>query len=202
MGRRAWATAGVVAICASVAAVVTGAGSARPEVSAVPARTLQCPYTRNPQPGWQATFGRFDRESAANELQARAMRSGFHGLTVQPNCAGGYEVALRGICPFARAYDFQQQARRASFNVVLEYKKPQDVSPDLVAVFGHFRTRAGAEAFRPRVERQFQHVTIIQDGGCGNDWEVAVTGIASPAQGAEFAAQARRLGLPVSIELN
>ena len=200
MGRRVWAIGVVVALCAVVAAVATGVGTAR--TNAIARQAAQCPYTRNSVPGWQATFGHAATEPAANSLQARVMRSGFKHLIVQPSCGGGWEVALRGICPFGVAYDLQQEARKAGIAVVLEYKKPLDTNPDLVAVFGHFRTRAGAEDYKPKVERQFRHVSIIQDGGCDNDWEVAVTGISSPAQGSDFAAEARQLGFNVSIEPN
>lgn len=204
VGRRVWAASGVVALGAIVAAVAFGAGGIGSAGAAPVAakRQLQCPFIRNGVPGWQAVFGRATAESAANALQARLMRAGFKHLIVQVSCAGGYEIVLRGLCPFGLAYDLQQEARKAGFNALLEYKKPLDTNPDLVAVFGHFRTRAAAEDFKPRVDRVFQHVSIIQDGGCANDWEVAVTGVNSPAQGADFAEQARRLGFSVSIELN
>lgn len=202
MGRRTWAGIAVVALCASAAAVGAGVGSARTAAPAVSNQASQCPFTRNPVPGWQASFGRTSVESSANAIQARAMQLGFQNLIVQRYCAGGFEVVLRGICPMGVAYDLQQEARRVNLEVTLDYKKPADRSPDLVAVFGHFRTRAAAEAFVPRVERQFSHVSIIQDGGCNNDWEVAVTGITSPSQGAAFAAQARPLGFNVTIEAN
>ena len=199
MARRAWTTGFVLALSALVAAAAAGVGTAR---TTQDARSSECPFTRNPVPGWQATFGHTATESAANALQAHVMRLGFQHLIVQPSRGGGWEVALRGICPFGVAYDLQQEARKAGLTPVLEYKKPMDTNPDLVAVFGHFRTRAAAEDYKPRVERQFRHVTIIQDGGCDNDWEVAVTGITSPAQGAEFAAEARQAGFSVTIESN
>ena len=199
MRRRACTIGLVLAVCAVVAATAAGVGSAG---QTAPARAAQCPYTRNSVPGWQATFGHATTESAANALQAHVGRSGFQHLIVQPSCSGGWEVALRGICPFGIAYDLQQEARKAGINVVLDYKKPIDTNPDLVAVFRHFRTRAAAEDYKPEVEKQFRHVSIIQDGGCDNDWEVAVTGVTSPAQGADFAAEAREAGFTVSIENN
>lgn len=204
MGRRVRAGTGVTLLCAIAAAVAFGAGSAGRAAGAPLAAKRQeaCPFIRNSSPGWQAIFGHAAAESAANSLQARVMRAGFQHLIVQPSCAGGWDVVLRGICPFGVAYELQQEARRARLNVVLEYKKPVDTNPDLVAVFGHFRSRAAAEDFKPRVDRTFQHVSIIQDGGCGNDWEVGVTGINSPAQGTDFAEQARKLGFSVSIETN
>jgi hypothetical protein len=199
MGRRAWAIVGIVALCALAAAAAAVAG---PNRGVAAARQEACPFTRNARPGWQVTFGRASALSSANALQSRLSRVGFTHTTIQPSCAGGYEVALLGVCPFSVAYGVQQEATKARIDAVLEYKKPIDTNPDLVAVFGHFRTRAAAESFRPRVERQYKHVSIIQDGGCDNDWEVAVTGISSPAQGGDFAAQAKQLGFDVSIEAN
>lgn len=181
---------------------MAGTGSAVTSRLQAASRATQCPFTRNPRPGWQVTFGRAATISAANVLQGRVQAVGFSHTSIQPNCAGGYEVALLGVCPFSVAYGVQQEAARARFSAVLEYKKPQDTSPDLVGVFGHFRTRAAAEAYKPRVDRVFQHVRIIEDGGCGNDWEVAVPGINSPAQGTEFAAEAKQLGFFVEIETN
>ena len=205
MSRRVWAGVGVALLCAAFAAVAAGAGIAA-RAGATPAaakRQAACPFVRNSTPGWQAIFGHASAESSANALQARVMRAGFQHLIVQSSCAGGWDVVLRGICPFGVAYDLQQEARKAGLtNVQLEYKKPLDTNPDLVGVFGHFRTKAGAEAFKPRVDSVFKHVSIIQDGGCGNDFEVAVTGITSPAQGSDFAEQARGLGFAVSIETN
>ena len=205
MGRRARAGTGVVLLCAIVAAVAAGTGSAgrTGKTPRAAKRQAACPFIRNSAPGWQAIFGHASAESAANALQARVMRAGFQHLLVQTSCAGGWDVVLRGICPFDVAYELQQEARAAGFpGVQLEYKKPLDTNPDLVAVFGHFRTKAGAEGFKPRVDSVFKHVSIVQDGGCGNDWEVAVTGINSPALGSDFAEQARRLGFSVSIETN
>ena len=202
MSRRLWAGMIVAVLAAVVAASATAVGNARTTAPGVQQRSLQCPFTRNLLPGWQASFGRASSVAAANALQARAARIGFAHLLVQQYCGGGYEVVLRGICPFGVAYNLQVEGRRAGFTVLLDYKKPMDISPDLVAVFGHFRTRAAAEAFKPRVDREFKHVSIIQDGGCGNDWEVAVTGVTSPRQGADFAQQARSLGFEVSIESN
>ena len=190
---------GFLLVLAAAAAVGAGVGTAG---RAPQARQDQCPFTRSPGPGWQATFGHAKTRAAADAIRARAAKVGFQHLVTQATCDGGFEVALRGICPFRVARSLQAEARRARFAVVLQYKKPMDPGPDLVVVFGHFRTRAAAEAFRPRVERQYRHVSIIQDGGCDNDWEVAVTGITSPAQGGEFAAEARDAGFNVSIEPN
>jgi hypothetical protein len=201
MRRRIWAVAGILALGALAVAAAAAAG-AGPTRAASAARQEQCPFTRNPKPGWQISFGRAGSVSSANALQGRIAGLGFGHTTIQPNCAGGYEVALLGVCPFTVAYSVQQEARNAKLSAILEYKKPADPSPDLVAVFGHFRTRAGAEDYKPRVDRAFSHVRIIQDGGCDNDWEVAVTGINTPAQGTEFAGEAKQAGFAVSIETN
>jgi hypothetical protein len=76
-----------------------------------------------------------------------------------------------------------------------------DPGPDLVVVFGHFRTRAAAEAFRPRVTaRGFGHVEIANDGGCNNDWEVFVGGLTSRSQAAELEAEARQAGFDATVE--
>jgi cell division septation protein DedD len=127
-------------------------------------------------------------------LRERATRLGFQHLVTQ-QCENGYDVSLRGICPLRVARQLQTEARKAGFSVVLEYKKPADPGSDLVVVFDHFRTRAGAEAFKPRVEGAgFQHVVIFDDGGCNGDWEVLVGGVNSRSQAEELAEEARHAG--------
>jgi hypothetical protein len=189
---------GSLVVACTAAAVVVGVGTASraPQV-----RQQNCPFTRSPAPGWQATFGHAASATAADALRARAAKVGFTHLVTQPACEGGFEVALRGICPLRVARSLQTEARRAHFSVVLEYKKPMDPGPDLVVVFGHFHTRAGADAFVPRVEsRGYTHVTVYQDGGCNNDWEVLVGGLTSRSQAADLENEARRSGFDATVE--
>jgi cell division septation protein DedD len=108
---------------------------------------------------------------------------------------------LRGICPLRVARQLQIEARKAGVAVVLDYKKPADPGSDLVVVFGHFRTRAAAEAFRPRVENAgFQRIRIANDGACNPDWEVLFGGLTSRAQAEELADEARHAGFDAQVE--
>ena len=188
MGRR---VLGCIAVVVA-AAVAAGAGSAErlPQ-----ARAQACPATRSGAPGWQARFAHAATLAAADSVRARAARQGFQHLVVEPGCEGGYDVVLRGICPLRVARSLQSEARKAGYTVVLEYKKPADFGSDLVVVFGHFRTKAAAEAFRPKVENAgFQHTRVYNDGGCNADWEILVGGVNSRSQAEELADEARHAG--------
>jgi cell division septation protein DedD len=179
-----------------VAAVAAGVGNAErtPQV-----RQQVCPATRSPAPGWEAVFGHAPTETAADAIRTRAGKVGFLHLVTQPACEGGFDVALRGICPFSTAHQLQSEARKAGFSVLLEYKKPPDFGSDLVVVFQHFRTRAAADAFRPKVESAgFQHVRVYNDGGCNPDWEVLVGGVNSRSQAEDLADEARHAGFPLA----
>ena len=189
---------GFLLVLAAAAAVGAGVGTAG---RAPQARQDQCPFTRSPGPGWQATFGHAKTRAAADAIRARAAKVGFQHLVTQATCDGGFEVALRGICPFRVARSLQAEARRARFAVVLQYKKPMDPGPDLVVVFQHFRTRAAAEAFVPRVQAKgFRHVSVYNDGGCNNDWEVFVGGLTSRSQAADLENEARQAGFDATVE--
>jgi cell division septation protein DedD len=192
MGRRFWGSVAVLVVAAAAA----GAGSAE---RAPQARQQACPATRSAAPGWQARFAHAATLTAADNIRTRAGRQGFEHLVTEAGCEGGYDVVLRGICPFKVARQLQAEARKPGYAVVLEYKKPPDFGSDLVVVFGHFRTRAAADAFRPRVENAgFQHVRVYNDGGCNPDWEVLVGGVNSRTQAEELADEARHAGFPAA----
>jgi hypothetical protein len=67
------------------------------------------------------------------------------------------------------------------------------------AVFGHFASRAGANALKKRAESfGFQGIKI-EDNGCG-DFEVLIDGADTQAQRSSFAAEARKAGFPVTFQ--
>jgi cell division septation protein DedD len=190
MGRRIWGFLFVVVLAAAAASV--GHAERAPQV-----RQPTCPATRSPAPGWEAQFGHAATLSAAETIRARAERAGFAHLVTEPACEGGFDVVLRGICPFGSARGLQSEARKAGFAVVLEYKKPVDFGSDLVVVFNHFRTHAAADAFRSRVENAgFKFVRVYNDGGCNPDWEVLVGGVDNRSQAEDLANEARDAGFP------
>ena len=195
MGRRIWGFLFVVVLAAAAA----GVGNAE---RAPQARQQECPATRSSAPGWEAQFGHAATLGAAEAIRVRADRSGFKHLVTVPACEGGFDVVLRGICPFSSARGLQSEARKAGFSVVLEYKKPPDFGSDLVVVFSHFRTHAAADAFQTRVENAgFKFVQVHNDGGCNPDWEVLVPGVNSRAQAEDLANEARHAGFPyASVE--
>jgi cell division septation protein DedD len=197
MGRRIWGS--VAALLVLAAAAAAGAASAD---RAQQGQEQTCPATRSSAPGWEAVFGRAASAPAAEAIRTRAGRVGFQHLVTQAACENGFEVVLRGICPMRVARQLQAEARKTGFSVVLQYKKPPDFGSDLVVVFGHFRTRAAADALKSRVETAgFKFVRVHNDGGCNADWEVLVGGVNSRAQAEELADEARHAGFPsASVE--
>jgi hypothetical protein len=190
---------GVLLVLAALAAVVVGTGTAGRSPQA--AQQDYCPTTRSAAPGWRAIFGHTTTLDAAYSLLARVQKKNFQHTVAEPNCAGGYDVVLRGICPFSAARGLQAEAKRAKYAVVLQYKKPPDTSPNLVVVFRHFRTRAAAEDFVPRVQHAgFQHVTVFNDGACNGDWEVLVESTTNRAQTEDLANEARGAGFAATVE--
>jgi hypothetical protein len=77
---------------------------------------------------------------------------------------------------------------------------PPDTVTAVEAVFGHFGTRAQAEAYARKVRGASFRFVEVQQEGCG-DWQVFVAGLNTPRQQREFAAEAAETGFPgISFE--
>lgn len=73
-----------------------------------------------------------------------------------------------------------------------------DVRTHDEAVFGHFATRAGAEAMARRAKAAVFQGIKIEDKGCG-DYVVAIGGADKTADRTSFAAEARKAGFQVTF---
>jgi hypothetical protein len=80
----------------------------------------ECVRPASGDEGVEAVFGRFPTLTAAQALQARAARSGFKGVRVEPDGCGFLKVTLHGIPNLEVGADFVREAESAGFRPRLE----------------------------------------------------------------------------------
>jgi hypothetical protein len=149
--------------------------------------------------GIAADFGQRRSQAAAEELQARAERVGFKGLTVQRRGCTDYAVVLLGLHTVKQGLEFKKEAEGAGFPVEIECRS-HPVEGGLAAVFGHRTTRAAAQQLLKLAETSGFKGLRVQQDSCG-DWEVDLYGLKTPAARRELTAEARKVGLHVTFEL-
>jgi hypothetical protein len=150
------------------------------------------------QPGIDASFGVRRSPGAAQALIARAGRLGFQNLTVQQRACRRYASVLTGLTSMAQAREFQREAARAGFHVLIECRSVP-VRGGLAAVFGHRRSRRGAVVLmREATAKGFQNLQVQQDR-CG-DWEVDLYGAGTSKQRAELRREAATAGYHLRFE--
>lgn len=66
-------------------------------------------------------------------------------------------------------------------------------------VFGHFSTLAAAKRYAARAKKQALEGIKVENEGCG-DYEVEIDGADTERQRSSFAAEAGRLGFPITFE--
>src|SRR5207302_11004697 len=111
---------------------------------------------------------------AAQALITRAAPLGLQNLTVQQRTCTRYAAVLVGFSSMAQARQFEQEARRAGFHVLIECLS-DPVRGGLAAVFGHTRSHQSAVVLmREATAAGFQNLQVQQDR-CG-DWEVDLYG--------------------------
>jgi hypothetical protein len=150
------------------------------------------------QPGTDASFGVRRSPVAAQALIARAARLGFQSMTVQQRACNRYAAVLTGLSSMAQAREFQQEAARAGFHVLIECRSAP-VRGGLAAVFGHRRShRAAVVLMREATANGFQGLQVQQDR-CG-DWEVDLYGVETARQRAELRREAATVGYRLRFE--
>lgn len=151
---------------------------------------------------WAAVLARTTTAQRALALQQRAIAAGFgQSVLVQPR-PEVYEVVLFGFPDKAGATSIYLEARARGFrsSAVPNDGPCDDLSGDWEADFGHTATRAEAAALLARVQAAgFRDGSKIEIDEPDN-FEVAVEGIESTSQFADFAAEALRAGFVVSFE--
>jgi hypothetical protein len=150
------------------------------------------------QAGINAVFGHRRTPAAAERLRSAAERVGFPGLDIQRRGCLDYAVVLTDLVDLPQAREFREQAATVDFQVTLECRT-HPATGGLNAVFGHRRTKSGAEQLAAQAAAVGFAGLVVQQDACG-DWEVDLAGLETPAQRSEFRAQAESVGFPITYE--
>jgi hypothetical protein len=148
--------------------------------------------------GILADFGHFRSIAAANHQIDRASSLGFKGLIVEERGCNDFAVVLRGLTSVSQGRSFQREARSVGLRVRLECRS-LPLQGELVAVFGHRRTRSGAHRLGAAAARVgFKGLQVLQDR-C-NDWAVVLYGLKTGPERRAFARETHREGFKVTFE--
>jgi hypothetical protein len=82
--------------------------------------TIECIKGKDDIGEIEVVFGHRRDRAEARALVARAAASDFHGLELEADPCGGFEVMIKGFANRAEADDYVAQAKRAGFDVVIE----------------------------------------------------------------------------------
>ena len=187
----------VVAVCGKLC--VTDAFTAVP-LQRTPPGIPRCPQRSGG--AWVAVLARTTAAERALALQQKAITAGFgQSVIVQPS-PDVYEIVIFGFPDEAGPVSIYLEAKARGFrsSAVLNDGPCDDLDGDWEADFGHTRTLAEAATLLARVRAAgFTAGSKIETDEPGNH-EVAVDGIQSTSQFAEFAGKALRAGFIVSFE--
>ncbi len=148
--------------------------------------------------GLEAVFGRFKTQTAAQSFRSRVAASGFQNLNIIPGC-NEYRVVLRGFDSFDTGVELQDEAQRFHYPVTLECIAPKDDVGELEVVFGHRRTRFGAQQLVNRAAALGFLGLQLENDPCGG-FEVMIKGFTGRAQAEDFVDEAKSAGFSVVIE--
>jgi len=187
----------VVAACGKPC--LTGVFDATP-LQRTPPGVPRCPQRAGG--AWAAVLARTTTAERALVLQKKAAAAGFgQSVIVQPR-PDVYEVVLFGFSDEAGAVSIYLEAKARGFrsSPILNDGPCDDLNGDWEADFGHTVTRGEADALLARLRAAgFREGSEIEMDEPDN-LEVAIAGIQSTSQFADFAAEALRAGFIVSFE--
>jgi hypothetical protein len=150
--------------------------------------------------GLEAVFGRRRTHQQAITLRNLVVSRGFVNANIIDECTTTFKVVIRGIETFTIGVDLQSEGRREGFAVTLECIKGKVVGR-LEAVFGHPRDREAAATLIEQGEQRGIPGLKSRPDPCGG-FEVYLAGFQDRAEAEAFAAQARRAGFNVVLEVN
>lgn len=189
------------------ASVVTACGKRclTDAFDAVPLQRTPPGVPRCPQQAggaWAAVLARTTTAERALALQKKAIAGGFaQSVIVQPQ-PDVYEVVLFGFPDEAGAVSIYLEAKVRGFrsSAVLNDGPCDDLDGDWEADFGHTSTREEAVALLTRVRTAGFRAGSKVEMDEPDNFEVAIDGIQSTSQFADFEAEALRAGFIVSFE--
>ena len=82
--------------------------------------TIECIKGKDDAGELEVVFGHRRDRAEARALVGRAADGGFHGLELEPDPCGGFEVMIKGFANRGEAEDYVAQAKRAGFDTVIE----------------------------------------------------------------------------------
>ena len=82
--------------------------------------TIECIQGKDDVGELEVVFGHRRDRAEARALVGRAADGGFHGLELEPDPCGGFEVMIKGFANRGEAEDYVAQAKRAGFDTVIE----------------------------------------------------------------------------------
>jgi hypothetical protein len=149
--------------------------------------------------GISAVFGHRRTPVEAEALRRSAEQVGFLGLRIERRGCFDYAVVLTGLRDWAQAKEFQRETATVDFHVRLERRCLSEPADGILAVFGHRRTLAEADALRRSAEQVGFLGLTIERRGCF-DYAVLLTGFRDSAQARDFQDEAATVGFDVKLE--
>jgi hypothetical protein len=147
----------------------------------------------------EAVFGHFATLAAAKALKKRAASVGFHGIKIENDGCGDYEVEIDGADTSAVRSSFAAEAHKAGFEVTFEQTGPPLKPPpgQTYGVFGTFTNITAANKLSLRIAGAgFRYIDIAY---ANRKWLVVMPQV--PIKAAlSIAAEAHKAGFHIAFQ--